>query len=88
MTAEIVDATTHDVEGELFCYSAMFPHAITHEFDDPLLAYKAVSNPDTLYYHEAMREIDEEEFQFSMHKELNDQFENGNFTVVHRSEVK
>ena len=87
MAAEISQATADDVEGELFCYVAMFPDDDMIDYDDPLHAFKAVSDPDTLYYHEAMREDDSEQFKTSMLKELTDQFENGNFTVIHRSEV-
>ena len=87
MKAEIAELTSHDVEGEIFCYVTMFPDDDRTDYDDPLLAYKAVSDPDTLYYHQAMREDDREEFKSSMLKEVTDQFENGNFTVVHRSEV-
>ena len=65
----------------------MFPESSEPDCGDPLLAYKAVSDPDTLYYHQAMREADREEFKTSMNKEISDQFENGNFTVVHKSKV-
>jgi hypothetical protein len=58
-----------------------------YEYDDPLHVYKAVSDPDTLYYHEAMREHDKDKFRESMLKEVTDQFENGNFTVIHKSQV-
>ena len=64
----------------------MFPDD-AHERDDPLLAYKAVSDPDTLYYHQAIKEPDRELFEKGMEKEIHDQFENGNFTIIHRSEV-
>ena len=87
MTAEIADRTSGDVEGEIFCYAAMFPDDDRIEYDDPLMIYKAVADPDTLYYHEAMRENDKDRFQDSMLKEIGDQFENGNFTVIHRSDV-
>ena len=65
----------------------MFPDDDRNDYDDPLLALKAVSDPDTLYYHEAMREEDSEDFKTSMLKELTDQFEDGNFTVIKKSEV-
>jgi Reverse transcriptase (RNA-dependent DNA polymerase) len=87
MTAEIMDATSGDVSGEIFAYASMFPHDDQRDYANPLLAYKAVSDPDTLYYHEAMREHDKDRFQESMLKEISDQFDNGNFTVVHKSEV-
>ena len=55
--------------------------------NNPLKAHKTVSDPDTLYYHQAMQEKDRNEFKSSMLKEVNDQFEDGNFTIVHKSEV-
>ena len=53
----------------------------------PLYAFKAVSDPDTLYYHEAMKEEDRDKFKDAMIKGVTDQFENGNFTIIHKSEV-
>jgi hypothetical protein len=86
MIAEVEHLTSGDVPGEIFCLQAMFPDdRLDH--DDPLLAYKAVSDPDTLYYHQAIKEHDREKFEEGMSKEINDQFENGNFTVVHKSKV-
>ena len=87
MAAEIGRMTAGDIEGEIFCYQAMFPEGDHHEHNDPLLAYKAVSDPDTLYYHEAMKQSDRAEFKRGMKKEIQDQFDNGNFTIVHKSAV-
>ncbi len=87
MTTEIKESTLSDVEGEIMCYEAMFPNDDKFEYDDPLYVFKAVSDPDTLYFHQAMKEKDREEFQKSMTKEIDDQFENGNFTVIPRTEV-
>ena len=86
MMAELVENTQANVPGEIFAHQAMFPDQ-EHDHIDPFLAYKAVSDPDTLYYHQAMREPDRSEFESGMEKEINDQFENGNFTVIRRSEV-
>ena len=66
---------------------ATFPDDDMIDYDDPLQAFKAVSDPDRLYYHEAMREEDNEHFKTSMLKELTEQIENGNLTVVHKYEV-
>lgn len=87
MITEISAVTLWDVEGKVFCYAAMFPHDDVIDHTDPLQAFKAVSDPDTRYYHEAMREKDSDDFKGSMLKELTDQFENGNFTVIRKSEV-
>jgi len=40
-----------------------------------------------MYRHEAMREPDREEFVMAMHNEIDDQMNNGNFTIVRRSAV-
>ena len=88
MAAEISEATVSDVKGELFSYVAMFPDDDMTDHDDPLQAFKAVSDPDTLYYHEAMREDDSEQFKTSMFKELTNQFDYGNFTVIHKDKVQ
>ena len=87
MATEIAHATRMDVEGEIFCYATVFADDDKYDHDDPLLIYKAVSDPDTMYFHQAMKENDSEEFRASMTKEIQDQFENGNFTVVPRTEV-
>ena len=63
--------------------------AMTHESAEvcnPILAYKAV-NPDILRLHEAMKAKDQKEFKAAMEKEVNDQIENGNFTIIPRSKV-
>ena len=87
MVTEISQVTSEDVEGEIFCYATVFADDDRYNHDDPLLVYKATSDPDTLYYHQAMKENDCDEFLKSMVKEIDDQSTHGNFTVVHRSEV-
>ena len=39
---------------------------------DPIECCKAVSDPDTLYYHQAMKEPDREKFKEAMVKEVTD----------------
>ena len=92
MEAEISANTIHDIEGELMCLEALFPdHDKLHEEmrieSNPLLALKAVSDPDTMYLHEAMREPDWKNFQQAMQKEVDDQMKNGNFSIIKRSDV-
>ena len=73
-----------NIEGELLSFIAM-----THESaeeSNPILAYKAV-NPDILRLHEAMKAKDQKEFKTVMQKEVNDQIENGNFSVIPYSKV-
>ena len=81
----IADETTMN-SSEIFCYEAMYPEADA-DIQDPLLAYKAVSDPDTMYLHQALKEDDKDEFIKAMRKEIHDQSENGNFSVIHKSQV-
>ena len=53
---------------------------------NPILAYKAV-NPDIKRLHEAMQANDQKEFKAAMEKEINNQIDNGNFSVIPRSKV-
>jgi len=53
----------------------------------PLYAYKAKTDPDTMYLHEALREPDCKEFMKAMEKEIHDQMAHGNFMIVHQSTV-
>ena len=92
MTTEIIECTKDGVMGELLCLEALFPNG-KDEYnlmlmeDNPLLAFKATSDPDTMYHHEAMREPDKEHFKQAMVKEVKDQMDNGNFSIVHVSQV-
>ena len=51
------------------------------------MAFKASTDPDIMYMHKAMREKDKQKFVEAMEKEVNDQMNNGNFTIVRKSEV-
>ena len=51
---------------------------------NPILAYKSV-NLDILRLHEAMEAKDQKEFKAAMEKEVNDQIDNGNFSIIPRS---
>ncbi len=77
--------TTQDIEGEIFCLQAMYPIPETEE--DPLMAYKASADPDTMYMHQAVKEPDRDQFIAAMQKEVRDQSENQNFSVIHKSKV-
>ena len=91
MIAEIKRDTLEDnvdhVQGEIFCHGAMYPKDDTALEHHPLVAYKATSDPDTMYLHQAMKEPDREQFLKAMEKETQDQLNNGNFTVMLRSQV-
>ena len=59
--------TSNDVEGELFCFSALNPDPDGLPIDDKtLMAYKATADPDTMYLHQAMKQPDRKEFLKAM----------------------
>ena len=73
MSTEIKDSTSNEVEGELFCLQAIYPANLLDEIQDPILAYKATSDPDTMYLHQALKEPDKKQFIEAMEKEVEDQ---------------
>ena len=85
--SEISQDTSHDVEGEICCLKCIYPHEHNTLNDDNFMAYKATSDPDTLYLHQAMKEPDKHNFIKAMEKEMEDQMKNGNFTKILRSKV-
>jgi hypothetical protein len=90
METEISTATKADVEGEILSFQALCPHDVdaTQEGKNhPLTAFKATADPDTMYMHEAMKEPDRQEFIKAMQKEVLDQMNNGNFSLIKRVDV-
>ena len=78
----------HAVDGELFCLETMFPTDDSDLLGDPFHAFKAAaSDPDTMYHHEAMKEPDAERFMDGMQQEMDRQFTDGNFSLIHRSKI-
>ena len=77
---------TAPAPGEIYAFSTLFP---MHEHSDldPITAYAASADPDTMYYHEAMREDDAPQFREACKKEFVDQWDNGNFELKHKSEI-
>ena len=66
---------------------AMYPGGTEQDGIHPLLAYKSTSDPDTMYLHEAMKQPDKVEFLKAMDKEVKDQRENGNFSLIKKTEL-
>jgi hypothetical protein len=87
MTAEIIAVTADDIIGEIFCLQALYPQNNGTMEEDPLLAYKSTSDPDTMYLHEAMREPDKAEFVKSMTKEVNGMIDNETFVIRKRTSI-
>jgi len=83
MNAKIVECTSGTTTGtaadKLFCLEALFPEYSVHS-SNPLLAYKANSDPDTIYLHQSMNETDAPQFMDAVAKVVKDQMGNGNFT--------
>ena len=62
-----------EIEGEIFCYEALFPDGVDINNQHPLQAYKATADPDTMYMHQAMKQDDKQDFIKAMLKEIKDQ---------------
>ena len=75
-------------KGEIFAYETMYLRGSGLAcLQCPLLTYKASTDPNTMYMHEAMREPDKVEFLKAMVKEVEDQMKNGNYSIVNENDV-
>ena len=54
---------------------------------NPLMAYKSTTYPDYMYPHEAMQQEDKAEFLKSMLKEVRNQMDNGNLSIIKINQV-
>ena len=74
-----------EITGELLSLSTLFPYDATMDMpNNPLLAFKATnSDKDTMYHHQAMRQLDRAQFIGAMQKEMDSQLQDGNFEIVH-----
>lgn len=79
MAAEIQDLGPNYVAFEVLA-SPIVETEIENK--NPLLALAASADPDTMYYHEAMKEPDKQEFIKAMVREVEGQQANGNWTIV------
>ena len=69
----IIPVVNSEIPCEIFTHSALFPTDDSegvHASSNPLMAFKASTDPDTMYMHEAMPEPDREEFRNAMQKEV------------------
>ena len=71
----------------MYAFSALFGNDTVREEDDYIKAFKATSDPDTMYHHQAMMEPDRDKFREAMTKEWKGQANNNNFTLMKRSKV-
>ena len=87
LQATIMESEESEVDGEIFSMKSIVKSDYSHlEYQHPL-AYKASSDPDTMYMHQAMRQPDKAEFVAAMQKEVEDQMKNKNFTIMHKKDV-
>ena len=87
MTTESFLVPEGAIQGEIFSLQTLFPDHQEQDLEHPLLAFKSTSDPDTMYYHEAMRMQDRREFVKAMEEEIRDNFKHKNFSVIHKSKV-
>ena len=86
-TIKSVNTIKMQVAGEIFGFEAIFESLEIYQDVNPIMAYKATSNLDTMYHHQAMRQPDKEEFKTAMAKELQDQMNNSNFKVMKHTKI-
>jgi hypothetical protein len=79
MMAELKD-NSGEIEGELFCLEAMYP--VAEDAKNPLLAYKASADADTMYMHEAMKAPNKKKFIVAMEKEVADQSKKNSLSSI------
>ena len=59
-----------DANNEIFVFSSLYPGPFDFKSDLSILAMKAASDPDTIYFHKAMRMPDTDKFIAAMEKEI------------------
>ncbi len=77
-SAKAMMANTGKVEGEIFSTDNLCPNPV---------AMAASSDPDVMYYHEAMKQPDHKQFKEAAHKEFDDTLDKGILKLVKRTSV-
>jgi len=85
MAAEIANLGPYNVPYEVLATPIM--ETMFETSSNPLIALAASADPDTMYYHQAMKQPDREEFIKAMIKEVESQQANGNWRIVKASSV-
>ena len=87
-SSDVSDYYATRVEHEFLNPSIYLEQETLQELDDPIaFAMKASSDPDTLYYNEAMNQPDRENFKEAMVKEVNAHTEQKHWIIVERCTV-
>jgi hypothetical protein len=84
-TATVMETSQTIVAYEVIC--DIHDDAFADNNVHPLIAYAASADPDTMYLHEAMQQLDREQFLKAMQKEIADQSNNGNWKIIHCSHI-
>ena len=88
-TRGLISMTSITEPQDIFCLSILSKD-ISHEdtlYPKELMIMAASNDPDTLYYHEAMKAPDKQEFIKAMLSEVQGQLERGVFELIPRSQV-
>ena len=80
---EFSGVNTTFIEGELYSFAAMY----AHRNGETLTAESATSDPDTMHFHQAMRQPDLQDFLEAVKKEFNNLLINGIFHFVPKKSV-
>ena len=75
-----------EVKVEILCLGELFHRENSLKYHS-LQAFNATYNPYTMYLHEAMKELDWNNFMTAMVKEATYQINNGNFSIIPKSQV-
>ena len=60
---ELSKVTASDVQGEIFCLQAMFQNYAGKAEPISLMIYKATSDPDIMFMHQAEKQLDSQELR-------------------------
>ena len=76
------------IEDEMDCYSNNHQQEYNEQeqMSDPI-AYKASTNPDILYYHQAMQAHDEDAFQQTIIDEVNAHIDGRHWELVDKRDI-
>jgi len=80
-------AFTTRIDGELLYYADQAEERLQEEMSDPIAFAARASDPDTMHFHQAMKQPDRAQWIKSMQDEVQAHCDNGHWEVVHRSTV-
>ena len=75
------------IPGEIFAMQSIYPDYDDYINDHPIFTFKAASDPNTMYYHEAMKMPDRTQFVEATEKEMEHHYDKNNFELIHHSQI-